>query len=102
MEMKTGARYRSQVCDTELIVVRALPGDVNLTIGGHPAIDLKAEPTPGLSIESGADTGSALGKRYTDVSGKLEVLITKGGAGALALDGEPLPLKESKPLPASD
>ena len=38
----------------------------------------------------------------TDVSGKLEVLITKGGAGTLALDGEPLPLKETKPLPASD
>ena len=102
MEMKTGARYRSQVCETELIVVRALPGDVDLTIGGHPAIDLKAEPTPGLSREPGADTGSALGKRYTDASGKLELLVTKGGAGGLAIDGELLPLKETKPLPASD
>lgn len=100
--MKTGARYRSQVCDTELIVVRALPGDVDLTIGGHPVIDLKAEPTPGLSIKPGTDTGSALGKRYTDSSGKLELLITKGGAGGLALGGEILPLKEAKPLPASD
>lgn len=102
MEMKTGARYRSQVCETELIVVRALPGDVNLTIGGHPVIDIKGEPAAGLSIEPGADTGSALGKRYTDASGKLEVLVTKGGAGTLALDGEPLPLKDTKPLPASD
>ena len=100
--MKTGARYRSQVCETELIVVRALPGDVDLTIGGHPMIDLKSEPTPGLSIEPGADAGSALGKRYTDTSGKLELLVTKGGAGTLALDGEPLPLKEAKALPASD
>ena len=102
MEMKTGARYRSQVCETEMIVVKALPGDVDLTVGGHPVIDLKAEPTPGLSIEPGTDTGSALGKRYTDASGKLELLITKAGAGGLALDGEPLPLKDAKPLPASD
>ena len=102
MQMKTGARYRSQVCDTELIVVRALSGEVDLTIGGHPVIDLQAQPTPGLSIEPGTDTGSALGKRYTDASGKLEVLITKGGAGGLALAGEILPLKDAKPLPASD
>jgi hypothetical protein len=102
MQMKVGARYRSQVCETELIVVRALPGDVDLTIGGHPAIDLKAAPAPGLTLESGADTGSVLGKRYTDASGKLEVLVTKGGAGGLALAGEPLPQKDAKPLPASD
>jgi hypothetical protein len=30
------------------------------------------------------------------------VLVTKPGKGALALDGQPLPLKEAKPLPASD
>ena len=102
MEMKTGARYRSQVCETEMIVVKALPGDVDLTVGGHPVIDLKAEPTPGLSIKPGTETGSALGKRYTDASGKLELLITKGGAGGLALGGETLPLKDTKPLPASD
>lgn len=102
MEMKTGARYRSQVCETELIVVRVLPGDVALTIGGHPAIDLNAEPEVGLSMVAGLDTGSALGKRYTDPSGKLELLITKGGAGGVALNGELLSLKEAKPLPASD
>lgn len=102
MQMKTGGRYRSQVCDTEVIVVRALPGEVDLTVGGHPVIDLNAEPTPGLSIKPGSDTGSALGKRYTDASGKLELLVTKGGTGGLALDGEILPLKEAKPLPASD
>jgi hypothetical protein len=102
MQMKIGARYRSQVCDTQLIVVRALPGDVELTIGGHPAIDLAADPEPGLAAEPGSGEGTALGKRYTDAGGKLELLITKAGAGDLALDGEPLRLKEAKPLPASD
>ena len=102
MQIKTGGRYRSQVCETELIVVRPLPGDLDLTCGGHPLIDLKAEPTVGLSLKEGADTGNALGKRYTDASGQLELLVTKGGQGTLALGGQPLVVKEAKPLPASD
>jgi hypothetical protein len=102
MQIKTGSRYRSQVCATEFIVVRPLPVDIDLTCGGHPVIDLKAEPAPGLWLKAGADTGSALGKRYTDVSGELELLVTKPGQGTLALGGEPLMLKTAKPLPASD
>ena len=102
MQLKTGGRYRSQVCDTEFIVVRPLPGDVELTCGGHAAIDIKATPDGEHALVPGADGGSALGKRYTDVSGKLEVLITKAGQGTLALQGESLQLKEAKPLPASD
>lgn len=102
MEIKSGARYRSQVCETELIVVRPLPGELDLTCGGHPLTDLKAEPAPGLSLKGDAATGNALGKRYTDASGKLELLVTKAGQGTLSLAGEPLMLKEAKPLPASD
>ena len=102
MQLKTGARYRSQVCDTEFIVVRPLPGDIDLTCGGHPVVDIKAEPAPDLALEQGADGGSQLGKRYTDASAKLEVLVTRAGNGTLALEGQPLALKEAKPLPASD
>ena len=102
MQLKIGARYRSQVCPTEIIVVRPLPGEADLTCGGHAVIDLKATPAEGLSPKEGADTGSALGKRYTDASGTLELLVTKQGQGTLALSGEPLVLKEAKPLPASD
>ena len=102
MQVNSGARYRSQVCETELIVVRPLPGDLDLTCGGHPLIDLKAEPAAGLSLKEGADTGNALGKRYTDPGGQLELLVTKAGRGTLALGGEPLTLKQARPLPASD
>ena len=102
MQIKVGSRYRSQVCETELIAVRTVPGDLDLTCGGHPVIELKSEPTPGLTLGAGADSGSVLGKRYTDPTGKFEVLVTKAGAGSLALDGEALPLKDAKPLPASD
>ena len=86
----------------EIIVVRPLPGEADLTCGGHPVVDLKETPAAGLSLKEGADTGNALGKRYTDASGTLELLVTKPGAGTLALGGDPLVLKEAKPLPASD
>ena len=102
MQINSGARYRSQVCETELIAVRPLPGDLDLTCGGHPLVDLKAEPAAGLSLKEGADSGNHLGKRYTDASGQLELLVTKAGQGTLALGGEPLALKQAKPLPASD
>ena len=102
MLLKIGTRYRSQVCETEIIVVRPLPGEADLTCGGHPVIDLKETPAAGLSLKEGADTGNALGKRYTDASGTLELLVTKPGQGTLALGGQPLVLKEAKPLPASD
>ncbi|MBY8862975.1 hypothetical protein K7711_41340 [Nocardia sp. CA2R105] len=102
MQIKAGTRCRSQVCETQLIVVRPIPGDLDLTCGGHPVIDYNGQPTPGLTPKPGADTGTTLGKRYTDVSGRLEVLVTKAGAGTLALAGEPLTLKDAKPLPASD
>jgi hypothetical protein len=46
--------------------------------------------------------GTALGKRYVDAEGTVEILCTKSGAGSLHLDGRPLSLKESKPLPSSD
>jgi hypothetical protein len=102
MQITIGARFRSQVCETELIVIRSLPGDVDLTCGGHPLTDLKAAPAPGLTLKEGADTGSGLGKRYVDPNGQLELLVTKPGKGSLALGGEPLALKEAKSLPASD
>jgi hypothetical protein len=102
MQIKTGARFRSQVCETELIVVRPPPGDIDLSCGGHLLIDLSGEPAAGLSLKDGADTGTALGKRYTDATGQLEVLVTKAGRGTLTIDGQPLVVKQAKPLPASD
>lgn len=102
MELKNGARLRSQVDATEVIVVRGLPGDVDLSCGGHPMVDLQATPAEGLSVAEGLDGGTQLGKRYTDEAGGLELLVTKPGGGTLTLDGATLELKTAKPLPASD
>lgn len=34
--------------------------------------------------------------------GRIELLVTKGGQGSLALYGVAIPLKDAKPLPSSD
>ncbi len=102
MKVKTGARLRSRVCTTEVIVVRLPADDVELTCGGHPLVPIDAEPAPGLEAKDGLADGSLLGKRYTRAEGDLELLVTKAGSGTLGIGQEPLVLKESKPLPSSD
>ena len=102
MDFKVGARWKSAVDDTQVITVRAPSGDVEVTCGGHPLIPMEAEPGPGLALQSGHDGGTLLGKRYADEKSGLELLCTKAGTGALFLNGEPLGLKEAKPLPSSD
>jgi hypothetical protein len=100
--LKNGARLRSQVCDTQVIVVRAGTTDGTLTCGGAPMIDLTGTPSADLDLAPEAAEGTAIGKRYVDEGDTIEVLATKGGAGSLALDGVPLAIKSAKPLPSSD
>ena len=103
VQVRTGARLRSQVDTTEIVVVRAPSRDVNLTCGGHPMIDVKAEPDAGLTINPAFASGSPIGKRFTlPDDATLEVLVTKAGDGSLAEGDQALVLKEAKPLPSSD
>ena len=44
----------------------------------------------------------AVGKRYSDEAGAIELLITKGGVGTITCNGEALDVKSAKPLPSSD
>jgi hypothetical protein len=101
-DLKVGARLRSQVCETEVIVVRLGGDPVELTCGGHPMLGLAADPATGLTPADGLDGGSLLGKRYTAADTDIELLVTKAGKGTLANGNEPLVLKEAKPLPSSD
>jgi hypothetical protein len=102
--LKSGQRLRSQVCTTEVIVVRVPADDLELTCGGSPMVELGADVAAGGKPAPGLDEGTLLGKRYTtdDADGTLELLVTKGGDGTLAGNGVPLVTKESKPLPSSD
>ncbi|WP_019873068.1 hypothetical protein [Sporichthya polymorpha] len=102
MELKIGQRLRSQVDETEVVVVRAPAGSIELTCGGHPMIDQAAAPADGLNLVEGEASGVHLGKRYADAAQTVELLVTKAGRGSLSLNGEVLEPKVAKPLPASD
>lgn len=102
MRLKPGLRLRSQVCSTEVIIVRGST-DVDLTCGGKPMVSVTEAVEPGSTPAPGLDAGSQLGKRYVaGDSGAVEVLCTKPGKGSLAIGDAPLVLKDAKPLPSSD
>lgn len=99
--IKNGTRLQSQVCDTQVIVVKAAASLDDLRCGGQPMLPLDAERPGGTALDPGFADGSTMGKRYVDEGGA-EVLVTKAGAGSLSIGPAPLVLKEAKPLPASD
>lgn len=99
--IKNGTRLQSQVCDTQVIVVRSADSLDDLRAGGAPMIPLDGEKDSGATLDPAFAEGTLMGKRYVDDDGA-EVLVTKAGAGSLAVGTTPLSLKEAKPLPASD
>lgn len=99
-QLKPGSRVRSAVCDTEIMVIAAPAGDIDVTCGGAPVIELGAEVRGALADD--AAEGTQLGKRYTNEAGDLELLCTKPGKGSLGVAGTLLVIKGAKPLPASD
>lgn len=99
--IKNGARLESQVCDTQVIVVKFTDTLGDLRAGGHPMVLIGAAHADGLSLEPDWSSGAAMGKRYVDASGG-EVLVTRAGAGALAVGSTAMTVKAAAPLPASD
>jgi hypothetical protein len=102
MDLKPGSRWKSAVCDTEVVVVRPPKTPVVLECGGHPMI-ANAEAKPeGLGLDAAHSAGSGMGKRFADEASGLEVLCVKAGAGSLSIEGQPIGAKDAKKLPASD
>jgi hypothetical protein len=99
--IKNGTRLQSQVCDTQVIVVRSADSLDDLRAGGVPMVPLDAEKSADAAMDPAFADGSVMGKRYVDENGA-EVLVTKAGAGTLSVGTTALNLKEAKPLPASD
>jgi hypothetical protein len=99
--IKNGTRLQSQVCDTQVIVVRSADSLDDLRAGGVPMVPLDAEQSGLATLDPGFSEGNVMGKRYVDENGA-EVLVTKAGAGTLSIGTTALALKEAKPLPASD
>ena len=102
MELKPGSRWKSAVCDTEVVVVRATAGDIALECGGHPMVAHADAKPAGLTASADHAGGTQPGKRFADEVSGLEILATKGGAGSLSIDGRAIGAKEAKKLPASD
>lgn len=102
MKLTTGARLKSAVCDTQVMVIAAPADDLDVRCGGASLLALDADPPPDATLDANRSEGSLIGKRYVDESGELELLCTKAGAGSLTLADVPLGLKGAKPLPSSD
>src|SRR5688500_5981018 len=99
--IKNGTRLQSQVCDTQVIVVRSSDSLDDLRAGGVAMVPLDADRSSDATIDPAFSEGNVMGKRYVDEAGA-EVLVTKAGAGTLSVGTTALTLKEAKPLPASD
>lgn len=67
---------------------------------GVEAIVVKPPSEAGLEMGPGGPV--ALGKRYTCETCGAEVLITKGGDGALRCHGAEMEMAQPKTLPSSD
>ena len=99
--IKNGTRLQSQVCDTQIIVIRTADSLDDLRAGGAPMLPIDVEKLPDLTLNPMFSEGSLMGKRYVH-GDDAEVLVTKAGAGTLSIGSTPLTIKEAKPLPASD
>lgn len=99
--LKAGARFKSAVCETQLMVVKAPAGDFDLRCGGAAMLAPTAAASAGAALSPGGE-GTLIGKRYVNADESVEVLCTKGGAGALSLGDTPLEVKQAKQLPSSD
>lgn len=100
--MKPGAKYRSSVCETQIIIVKPAKSDVELACGGVPMTTDGRDAAAGADPDPGLQGGTELGKRYADEATGLEVVCTNGGSGTLTCDGRPLNLAGAKALPSSD
>jgi hypothetical protein len=98
--LKNGTRLTSQVCDTQVIVVKTADSLDDLRCGGAPMVAFGAESAT-AEIDPAFAEGNLMGKRYVD-DGGAEILVTKAGTGTLAVGAIPLHLKVATPLPASD
>jgi hypothetical protein len=99
-DLVPGKRLRSNVGDTEIIVVRSPATQVELSCGGQLMTPNQA--TAAAATRSTDENDTVLGKRYVDSDTGLEVLCTKPGPGVLTADGRQLTIKAPTALPASD
>ena len=102
MDLKPGSRWRSAVCDAEVVVVRSPAVPVTFRIGGTGALPADAGGSAGAKPDAALAGGTLLGKRYADEVSGLEVLCTRAGTGTITVDGRRATVMTPRQLPASD
>ena len=102
MDLKPGSRWKSAVCDAQLVVVRPPKAVGELQCGGKNVLPIDDAAAASGTIDPEYAAGVLIGKRYFDEDSGLEVLGAKAGKGSLAFNGTAMAIKGAKPLPASD
>lgn len=96
---------------TQLGKIYLSPGGMQLIVTKGGAGTLSDGDVPllradaGEKFPAGTTAGTQalqLGKRYKSADGAVEVLVNKPGPCDLRYEGQPMELKEAKPLPSSD
>jgi hypothetical protein len=100
--LKVGARFKSSVCGTQVLVIKAPAGKHDLRCGDSPMLEAAATAADTASLSPSLAGGTLIGKRYVNDDESIELLCTKGGEGTLMLDGAPMAIKMAKQLPSSD
>jgi hypothetical protein len=101
-DLRPGSRWRSAVCESEVIVVRAPRAPVLLCIGGAPVLAAGSDRPASDAPEGELAQGALLGKRYADEMSGLELLCTRSGAGTITVAGRRATIMAPRKLPASD
>ncbi len=100
--LKPGARLKSAVSETQIMVLRTSGLAIDVRCGGHPMLGMSEAVPEGLVLDAAFAEPCLTGKRYVDEAETMEFLCTKGGDGALSVDGARLLVKQAKQLPSSD
>jgi len=99
--LKAGGRFKSAVCEAQVMVIKAPAGEFDLRCGGAEMLAPTGSPPAGAALQAGG-AETLIGKRYVNADESVELLCTKGGKGSLSLNGVPLEVKQAKQLPSSD
>lgn len=96
---KPGTKLSSTVCKTQIMALRVPAVELEISCGGAP---MQVGDPAELGVMSGENSGTMVGKRYTDAEEIMEFLCTRGGEGSIAIDGYVIDIKAAKKLPSSD
>lgn len=96
---KPGTKLTSTVCKTQIMVLRVPNEELDISCGGAP---MQVGEPESLGEMRGENSGTLVGKRYTDADETMEFLCTRGGDGSVGVAGYVIDVKAAKKLPSSD